>query len=125
MNEISVPVLAGIIFAAICAVLLIAVGVMNIRSGRKALERSRSEGQVVAWHKQVLMLFGLNNIVFACLLVLLTLLIMIANPGVKYAIIALIALLFLASIVLVASCVSSALQTSRNLVSRPGEKSQE
>ena len=123
MNEISVSVLAGIIFAAICAVLLIAVGVMNIRSGRKALERSRSEGQVVAWHKQVLILFGLNNIVFAGLLVLLTLLIMIANPGVKYTIIALIALLFLASIVLVARCVSSALQTSRNLVSTRREKS--
>lgn len=122
MNEISVPILAGIIFAAICAVLLIAVGVTNIRSGRKALARARSEGQGAVWHKQVSILFGLNNIVFAGLLIMITLLIMIANPGVKYAIIALIALLFLMSIVLVVRCVSSALQTSRNLVSTPREK---
>ncbi|GCE26636.1 hypothetical protein KDA_21200 [Dictyobacter alpinus] len=117
MIELSVPVLAGIIFAAICAILLLAVGVINIRSGRKALDRLRSEGRTVVWHKQVLILFGLNNIVFAAMLILITLLVILASPGVRYIIIALIALLLLISVFLVIRCVTSALQTSRDLTS--------
>ncbi|GCE18917.1 hypothetical protein [Dictyobacter kobayashii] len=115
MIELGVAALAGIIFAGVCVAVLVVVGIMNIRSGRKALARVRGTGQSAAWHRQVLILFGLNNIAFAALLALVVLLAVVLDRGIKITIIVLLALLFVISIVLVVRCVMSVMQTSRDL----------
>ncbi|GCE04987.1 hypothetical protein [Dictyobacter aurantiacus] len=115
MIELGVAALAGIVFAAICVAVLIVVGIMNIRAGRKALARARAEGKSIAWHRQVLILFGLNNIVFAALLALVVLLAVLLDRSAKLVIIGLLAVLFVVSIVLVVRCVMSVMQASREL----------
>lgn len=115
MVELGVAALAGIIFAAVCVAVLVVVGILSIRSGRKALTRVRAAGKSVAWHQQILILFGLNNIVFAALLALVVLLTVLIDRSTKLVVIALLALLIVVSIVLVARCVMTIMQTSRDL----------
>ena len=125
MIALGVAALAGIIFAGVCVAVLVVVGIMNIRSGRKALARARAAGKSVAWHQQVLILFGLNNIVFAVLLALVVLLTVVVSRSTKLVIIALLALLFLISIVLVVRCIMSVMQTSRDLTRSRQDTQQE
>jgi hypothetical protein len=78
------------------AIALILVGVANLRSGRRGLPPDL----VLAWHQQPRTLFGINNIVFACLLIFILLLILLSAPALRPILIALVALMFLTSLVL-------------------------
>jgi threonine/homoserine/homoserine lactone efflux protein len=108
----------SIFFALICGSVLIYVGFINIRSGKQALLQARVAGQPAVWHKQTLLLFGLNNIVFALLIILVVLLSIVVNPTAKYALVVLIVVTLLISIVLVIRCISAALQSVKNLHKR-------
>ncbi|GCF09252.1 hypothetical protein [Dictyobacter arantiisoli] len=116
MAVLSVASLAGIIFLGICAVVLGAFGIRSIRSGRKALARARIVGSGAVWHKQISILFGLNNLVFAGLVILVMLLMLLTVHIIKMVLIALIILLLVVSVVLVVRCLMSALQASQQPV---------
>lgn len=110
--------LVSILFAVICGSILVYVGMTNIRSGTQALAQSRSTGQQGVWHRQMSILFGINNIVFALLLVLVVLLVVVVDRTAKYVLIALIAVTLLTSIVLVVRCIGAAMQNVRSLRNR-------
>ncbi len=108
LNNIA---LVGIFFAGIFAAILIYVGVLGIQNGRRALARLRIVGEQVVWHRQTAILFGINNIVFALLIVFVVLLSMFADRTLRYIMIALVVLTLLSSILLVVRCISVAMQT--------------
>jgi hypothetical protein len=109
--------LVSTIIGIILIVVLVAVSIVNLRTGRQALERARSAGQPIVWHKQLSILFALNNLVFACLILLIILLMLVADHTMKYIFVALIALFLVVSVFLVVRCIMAALQASRDFVS--------
>ncbi len=118
MIQLTTFALVSILFAIICGSVLVYVGMTNIRSGTQALAQTRSAGQQGVWHKQTSILFGLNNIIFALLIVLVVLLGVVADRSVKYILIALIVVTLLTSIVLVVRCITAALQSVKSLRNR-------
>ena len=118
MIQLTTFALVSILFAIICGSVLTYVGMTNIRSGTKALAQVRSMGQQGAWHKQTAILFGINNIVFALLIVFVVLLGVVIDHTAKNVLIALIVITLLTSIVLVARCVSTAMQSLKSLHNR-------
>ena len=111
----SVGLLVGLIFAFIVFAGLLALGGVSIRKGSQELARQRiTDGANAVWHRQLAFVFGVNNIVFAALVAAIVLLMLATEPTLKYIAVALIALLLLASMILVVRCVLVALQTSRN-----------
>jgi threonine/homoserine/homoserine lactone efflux protein len=115
MIQLTSFALVSILFAIICGSVLVYVGMTNIRSGTQALAQTRSAGQQGVWHKQTSILFGLNNIVFALLIVLVVLLGVVTDRSMKYVLIALIVVALLTSIVLVVRCIAAALQSVKSL----------
>lgn len=118
MVQITTFALVSILFGVIFGSVLVYVGMTSIRSGMQALAQTRSVGQQGVWHKQTAILFGLNNIVFALLVVLVVLLGVVADPTVKYVLIALIVVTLLTSIILVVRCINAALQSVKSLRNR-------
>ncbi len=108
----------SIFFVIICGSVLIYVGVINIRSGQHALLQARAAGQPAVWHKQTIVLFGINNIVFAFLIILVVLLSIVVDSTVKTVLLVLIAVTLLTSIALVIRCISAALQSVKTLQKR-------
>ena len=123
MGQLSIFALVGIIFAVMVIVVLIAVSINNLRKGQLALRRAHSVDQPAVWHKQLSILFGVNNLVFAGLIFFVLLLALVTDRTWKYIFIALIALFLVCSIILVMRCVFTALQTSRDLISSRRDKS--
>ena len=124
MVLLSVGALIGIIFGAICAAVLVAIGIATIRSGRTSLTRARAAGQEAVWHKQVSILFGICNIVFASILIVVMLLFVIAIAIIKIIIFTLLGILLIVSVVLVVLCIVAALQMTHRLVTPPQDKDQ-
>jgi hypothetical protein len=114
MIQLTTFALASILFAVICGSVLVYVGMASIRSGTQALVQARSAGQQGVWHKQTAILFGLNNIIFALLVVLVVLLGLMAERTAKYILITLIVITLLTSIALVVRCISAALQSVKS-----------
>jgi hypothetical protein len=71
---VSGPLLSGIVVLVAIVLALLGVGLYNIQSGIKALPRAETLGQSGLWHKQPNILLGINNIVFALLVALASLL---------------------------------------------------
>ena len=113
--------LAGLIFLALLVPTLVAVGIYNIRAGLRALPNAEAIGQEPIWHKQTSILFGINNLVFAFLLLLLVVLSLVPGPF-KLAVGVLIGIGVVMSIVLVARSMVFALRASRILAQRLREK---
>ncbi len=110
--------LVGIFFAIIGGAVLIYVGITNIRSGQRALAQARVVGQQAVWHKQIAILFGINNIVFALLIILVVSLSLVVDHSAKYALVVLIIVTLLISIGLVIRCISTAMQNVNSLHKR-------
>jgi len=113
--------LAGIIFLALLVPALVAVGIYNIRTGLRVLPNAEEAGQEGVWHKQTNILFGINNIVFALLLLLL-LVLSLVPAAFKLAVGILIFITIALSIFLVARSMVFALRASRKLAQRLREK---
>lgn len=112
----SIGALSGTIFALIIILVLVAVGLLNIRKGRLALAQQRqsaTDGQRKAWHQQVVLLFGINNIVFAALVAAVIPLLLTKTHAVQYGAIIVIVLLLIVSLVLMIRCITVALRTSQ------------
>ncbi len=122
MANLTVASLAGMLLLVIIAIGLALVGVVNIRGGLRSLSGSATSGQYTGWHKQPGILFGLNNIVFAVLLVWGAGLFLFANSVVKYALLVLIVLTLLFSILLVTRTITSASQAARDFRERRANK---
>jgi|SRR5204863_2248443 hypothetical protein len=90
-----------IIFLGICACGLALFGISNIRSGLRGGSQEHVMKVTAAWHKQPKVLFGINNIVFALILVLVLLLILLASQTAQYIMVGLIVSTLIVSIVLV------------------------
>lgn len=120
----SVGALFGLIFGAICAAVLVAIGIAAIRSGRAFLTRARAAGQEAVWHKQVSILFGICNIVFASILIVILLLFVVVLSVIKIIIFTLLGILLIVSVVLVILCIVAALQMTRHLVTPPRDEDQ-
>jgi hypothetical protein len=115
----GVGALIGIIFGAICAAVLVAIGIATIRSGRTALTRVRATGQEVAWHKQVAILFGICNIVFAGILIMIMLLTLTVISTIKIIIFVILGILLVISVVLVVRCIAAALHMTTHPIATP------
>ncbi|GAC1369637.1 MAG: hypothetical protein NVS2B12_25450 [Ktedonobacteraceae bacterium] len=118
MIQLNNFALVSIFFAFICGAVLTYVGIANIRVGQRALAQAQIAGQQAVWHKQTSVLFGINNIVFAFLIIVVVLLGIVVDHTAKYVLIALVIITLLASIVLVIRCISVALQTVKSLHNR-------
>jgi hypothetical protein len=118
----GVGALIGIIFGAICAAVLVAIGIATIRSGRVSLTRVRAAGQEVAWHKQVAILFGICNIVFAGILIMVMLLLVTVISTIKIIIFVLLGILLVISVVLVVRCIAAALQMTYPIATPPQDQ---
>jgi Ca2+/Na+ antiporter len=116
----STGTLIGIIFLAICVIVLIGIGIATIRSGRASL--ARAANQELVWHRQITFLFGLCNFVFAALLILILFLIVLVIQIIKLIVFVLLGIVFVLSIVLIIRCVRVALQSTRSAVTQPQDK---
>jgi hypothetical protein len=121
----GIGTLIGIIFVGICVVVLISVGIATIRSGRASLTRAHVANKEVVWHKQISFLFGLCNLAFAGLLLLILLLMVLVIQMIKIIVFVLLGLILVISIVLVVRCILVALQTTRDAVTPPQEQDKE
>jgi len=101
MVSINGGLLALIIFLGICACGLALFGISNIRSGLHGGLQEHVMKVTAVWHKQPKVLFGINNIVFALILVLVLLLMMLANQTAVYIMVGLIVSTLVISIALV------------------------
>lgn len=113
--------LAGIIFLALLAPALVAVGIYNIRGGLRVLPNAEASGQEPVWHKQTNILFGINNMVFAVLLLLL-LILSLVPASLKPVVGVLIFITVALSIFLVVRSMFFALRASRKLAQQLREK---
>ncbi|HTI13865.1 MAG TPA: hypothetical protein VL461_04730 [Dictyobacter sp.] len=109
----------GALFAAIIAVLLAVIGVVAVRSGQRELARTSEAGLQPVWHRQLRILFGINNIVFSLLLLCIAFLCILASMTVKYVLVGIIVVLFLCSIMLVGRCMVLALRGGYKNPGRP------
>jgi len=101
MVSIDGGLLALIIFLGICACGLALFGISNIRSGLRAGSQEHLMKVTAVWYKQPKVLFGINNIIFALILVLVLLLILLAGQTARYVVVGLIVLTLVISSVLV------------------------
>ena len=101
MVSINGGLLALIIFLGICACGLALFGISNIRSGLRGGSQEHVITVSAAWYKQPKVLFGVNNIIFALILVFVLLLILLANQIARYIVVGLIAFTLIVSIMLV------------------------
>ncbi len=115
MATLNSAALAGSIIVAILACILVLVGVINIRSGQQALANPANPALKTTWHKHPDILFGLNNLVFALLIVLGGFLLLVKDNTPRYILVGLIVLTFLVSIFLVTRTMRSASQTAKRL----------
>ncbi len=106
--------LSSVFLVCICCVLII-VGVLNIRSGARDRARTAASEHALVWHKQPLILFGTNNLLFALLLFWAACLIIVSSPTVRYVLIGLIIGTLILSILLIIRMVTYASQASRRL----------
>lgn len=104
--------LLGIIVLVAIILVLLGVGIYNIRTGSK----TQPGGLVVAWHRKPAILFGISNIIFALLMLLVSLLIFL--PALRIVFLILIALAFLASILLVIRTIMASVELTRRLKER-------
>lgn len=88
--------LALVLFLGLATIVLVLVGISNIRSGRRGLPPDPP----LAWHEIPRVLFGLNNIVFACLLLFILLLILFTGQMMRSILFALVVLTIIISIAL-------------------------
>jgi hypothetical protein len=92
----------GLFLVLVVALVLVSVGIFAMRSGALRMRELQVIGQSVAWHRQTLFLFGLNNIVFAFLAVFIIGIILFTNQTVRtICIVLVIATLCLSFVVLV------------------------
>ncbi len=101
MVPINGSLLALIIFLGICACGLALFGISNIRSGLRGGSQEHVMKVTAVWYKQPKVLFGLNNIIFALILVFVLLLILLASQTACYIVVGLIVFTLVISIVLV------------------------
>jgi len=101
MVSIDGGLLALIIFLGICACGLALFGISNIRSGLRGGSQEHLMKVTAVWYKQPKVLFGINNIIFALILVLVLLLILLAGQTARYVVVGLIVLTLVISSVLV------------------------
>lgn len=109
MVSINGGLLALIIFLGICACGLALFGISTIRSGLRGGSRQDVMNVSIAWHKQPKVLFGINNIVFALLLVCVLLLMILTSQTAVYIVVGLIVLTLIISIVLVVLTMKAAI----------------
>ncbi len=112
-----------LILLALGMCILLAVGLVNIRLGQQAMTQTRTRGIEGKWHQQPRILFGINNMVFALLLLCVLLLTLFTSPTVRLALILLAVLTFFASLILVVRNVLSSLRTINT--PPPSSKAQE
>jgi hypothetical protein len=115
MVSINGGLLALIIFLGICACGLALFGISNIRSGLRGDSREHIMNASTVWHKQPKVLFGINNIVFALILVFVLLLTLLANQKVVSIVIGLIMFTLVVSIVLVVLTMRAGLGALQNM----------
>src|SRR6266550_1649188 len=101
MVSINGGLLALIISLGICACGLALFGISNIRSGLRGGSQEHVIKVSAAWYKQPKVLFGVNNIIFALILVFVLLLTLLANQTARYIVVGLIAFTLIVSIMLV------------------------
>ena len=101
MVSIDGGLLALIIFLGICACGLALFGISNIRSGLRGGSQEHVMKVTAVWYKQPKVLLGINNIIFALILVLVLLLILLAGQTARYIVVGLIVFTLVISIVLV------------------------
>lgn len=122
MVSINAGLLALIIFLGVCACGLTLFGISNIRSGLRGGSQEHVMNVSTAWHKQPKVLFGINNIVFALILVFVLLLTLLANQKAVYIVIGLIVFTLVVSIVLVVLTIKAALGALQHM---SGQRQQE
>ncbi len=115
MVSISGGLLALIIFLGLCACGLALFGIANIRSGLRGGSRENVMNVTAVWHKQPKVLFGINNIVFALIIVFLLLLALLASQTARYIVIGLIVFTLVVSIVLVVFTMKAAISAVHHL----------
>jgi hypothetical protein len=119
MATLDTSLLALIIFLAVCVCALFFVGIYNIRRGLQRARRERAlrgpDAATIHWYNQPKVLFGLNNIAFALLLLGILFLSLFTAPGVHYVLFGLIGLLFIISIVLMIRMLIASFAMVRNL----------
>jgi hypothetical protein len=115
MVSITGGLLALIIFLGICACGLALFGISNIRSGLRGGSPENVMKVSAAWHKQPKVLFGVNNIIFALMLVFVLLLTVLANQTAVYIVVGLIVFTLVVSIVLVVLTMRAALGTLQHV----------
>src|SRR5260370_11134964 len=116
--------LAGILLLAIIILALISVGIYNIRTGLENLSNAEALGLEPLWHKQPGILFGINNIAFAILVCLVSLLSTVQNSTTRLVILGLSGVMLITSVFLVARTISMALRASKNLRNKHTNKQQ-
>ena len=115
MVSINGSLLALIIFLGICACGLALFGISSIRSGLRGGSQEHVMKVTAVWHKQPKVLFGINNIVFALILVLVLLLILLTAQTVVYIVVGLIVFTLVVSIVLVVLTMRAAISAVQHM----------
>jgi|SRR2546421_7859409 len=115
MVSINGGLLALIIFLGICACGLALFGNSNIRSGLRRGSQEHVMKVTAAWYKQPKVLFGINNIIFALILVLVLLLIVLASQTARYVVVGLIVFTLVISSVLVVLTMRAAISALQHV----------
>ena len=125
MVSINGGLLALIIFLGICACGLVLFGISNIRSGLRGGSRENVMQVTTAWYKQPKVLFGINNIVFALILILVLLLALLASQTARYIVVGLIVFTIVISIVLVIFTMKAAIGVLQHLPHQQNQQEDE
>lgn len=113
MPNLDTFTLALIIGMALGALALTFFGVTNIRAGLRGAVQQQS---ALGWHRLPQVLLGINNIVFALLLVFLILLqFPVDQPALRYTLLALVLITFAVSIVLVVRAIMASISLATTL----------
>jgi hypothetical protein len=123
MTNINVVSLVSVVFLTLLVLVLMMVGIYNISQGIKALPRAEEQGQEPVWHKQLSILFGINNVVFAFLLLFGGGLFIVTERIVKYVLAGLVVFALIVSILLVVRTIKYSLLASQKLQQRYKNKS--
>jgi hypothetical protein len=115
MVSINGGLLALIIFLGICACGLALFGISNIRSGLRGGSQEDVMKVTAVWHKHPKVLFGINNIIFAIILVFVLLLALLASQTAQYIVVGLIVFTLVISIVLVVFTMKAAIGALQHL----------
>jgi hypothetical protein len=121
MATLDTGLLALIIFLILCICGLFFIGVYSIRRGLSSTGQipAGSESIPPRWHEQPKVLFGLNNITFALLLLGILFLSLFTSPTIHYVLFGFIGLLLIVSITLVVRTMRASLAMVRQLQTKP------